>query len=216
MSEPGSPRRRKGAPALGPPTLPAFREPNAASRATLEGPALALVELESIAKGIVAADQVAKRAQVRIALAEPITPGKFLLLFHGGVAEVEESYAAALETGGGLVLDKLFLTQAASGLLDALEGRLSEKRGESVGIVETHTVAAALLAADTALKRADVALRRLHLARGIGGKGYFLLTGSLHMTEAALEAVESTIAAPLLLATALIQSPHRDLDGTVL
>jgi microcompartment protein CcmL/EutN len=185
-------------------------------RATLEGPALALLELESIARGIVAADQVAKRAQVRIALAEPSSPGKFLLLFHGGVAEVEESLSAALEVAGPLLLDKLFLPQAASGLLDALEGRFAPRRGESVGIVETNTVASALLAADTALKRSEVALRRLHLARGIGGKGYFLLTGSLHMTQAALEAVAEVVTAPLLVATELLQNPHPELDDTVL
>jgi microcompartment protein CcmL/EutN len=215
LSEPGSPRRRRGAPAIGPPTLPAFREPTATSRSTLEGPALALVELESIARGIVAADHVAKRAQVKIALAEPISPGKFLLLFHGGVADVEESFAAAQEAGGPLVLDRLFLPQAAPPLLDALEGRFALKHGESVGIVETHTVAAAVLAADTALKRAEVSLLRLHLARGIGGKGYFLVSGSLHMTQEALEAVEAVISAPLLVATELIQSPHTELDGTV-
>ncbi len=215
MSERGN-RKRPGVPSRGPPSLPAFHEPPAGPAPTgVEGPALALVELESIAKGIVAADRVAKRASVRICLAEPITPGKFLLLFHGGVAEVEESFAAAVDFGGPGVLDKLFLPQAAEGLLDALEGKVAGRRGESVGIVETNTAASALLAADTALKRADVALKRLHLARGIGGKGYFLLTGSLHMTQAALEAAAESISAPLLVTTELLENPHRDLDGTV-
>jgi microcompartment protein CcmL/EutN len=210
------PRPRKGTSTVGPPTLPAFRGQPSAGRSSLEGPALALVELESISRGFVAADRAVKRAAVRIALAEPTSPGKFLLLFQGGVAEVEESFQAVLEVGGPLVLDKLFLTQVADPLLDALEGRFASRRAESVGIVETQTVGAALLAADSALKRADVSLRRLHLARGIGGKGYFLITGSLNQTQAALEAAETAIAGPLLIATELLENPHEDLDRTVL
>ena len=86
----------------------------------------------------------------------------------------------------------------------------------SVGIVETQTVASALLAADTALKRADVYLTRLQLAKGIGGKGFFMLAGDLHMVEAAIEAVAFAIEPPLLLATELISQPHGELRRSVL
>ena len=184
--------------------------------APIPGPAVALLELESIARGFIAADALVKRAPVRIAQAEPITPGKYLLLFSGGVAEVEESFAAGVEAAGATLIDKLLLPYAAEALVRGLTGRFHSGLGESVGVVETHTVAAALLAADTALKRADVRLTGMQLARGIGGKGYFTLTGSLHMVEAALEAVALAVPQPLLVATELIQRPHPDLKGPVL
>jgi microcompartment protein CcmL/EutN len=184
--------------------------------AGLEGPAIALVELESIARGFVVADQLVKRAEVTVVLAEPLSPGKYLLLFHGGVAEVEESFKAATETAGPRLLDSLFLTQAASGLMDGLEGRFAESWGDSVGIVETQTVAAALLACDSSLKRAGVQLKRLHLARGIGGKGYFVVTGSLDQTQSALEAAGGAVNAGLLLGTELLERPDPALFGTVL
>jgi microcompartment protein CcmL/EutN len=180
------------------------------------GPAIGFLELESIARGMVVADALVKRAPVTISLAEATTPGKYLLLFSGGVGEVEESFKAGLEVAGSTLLDKLFLPQAAAGLVLALSGSFREEWAESVGIVETHTVAAALLSADAALKHADTWLKRLHLARGIGGKGYFILTGELHMVEAALEGAAQAIEPSLLLTAELIRRPHLELRGPVL
>lgn len=182
----------------------------------LHGPAVALLELDSIARGMIVADAVLKKAQVLIALAEPVTPGKYLLLFEGGVGEVQESYRAGIEAGGPMVIDKLLLTRVAPGLLRALNGTFAEPFGESLGIVETHTVAATLLSADAALKKAEVRLHRLHLARGIGGKGYYTITGPLHMVEAALEAAAAAIEPNLLLTTELISRPHLELKGPVI
>ncbi|MHB8875509.1 MAG: BMC domain-containing protein [Myxococcaceae bacterium] len=180
------------------------------------GPAIGFFELESIARGMVVADALVKRAPVTLSLAEPVTPGKYLLLFSGGVGEVEESFKEGLEIAGSTVLDKLFLPQVAAGLVRALSAHFREEWGESVGIVETHTVASALLSADAALKRADCWLKRLHLAKGIGGKGYFTLTGELHMVEAALEGAAAAIEPSLLLTTELIRRPHVELRGPVL
>lgn len=177
---------------------------------------MALLELDSIARGMLAADALLKQAPVEVALAEPTTPGKYLLLFSGGVAEVEESLEAGLEVAGSTLLDKLFLPHAAAALVAGLRGSFHDGREESVGVVETQTVASALLSADSALKRAEVGLTRLHLARGIGGKGYFTLTGELHMVEAALEAAAAAIEPNLLVTTELIRRPHRELWGPVL
>ncbi|HVE81255.1 MAG TPA: BMC domain-containing protein, partial [Myxococcales bacterium] len=47
----------------------------------LGGPALAVIELDSIARGFVVADALLKRARAKIGLAEPVSPGKFVLLF---------------------------------------------------------------------------------------------------------------------------------------
>ena len=179
------------------------------------GPAIALVELESIARGIAVADALLKRAEVELAICEPTTPGKYLVLFHGPVADVEESLAAAKEAAGATLLDSLWLPGPADALIAGLEGRLTPRAGESLGIVETHTVASALLSADAALKAAEVDLTHLHLARGIGGKGYFTLAGPLHMMEAALEAAARAIAPNLLLTTELIARPHAGLPTRV-
>ena len=132
------------------------------------------------------------------------------------MAEVEEAFAAGVEMAGPQLLDKLLLPYAAKGLVDGLNGRFDDVERESVGLVETATIASALLAADVALKRAGVYLRRLQLARGIGGKGFFTLAGELHMVEAAMDAVGRGIEPPLLLAAELIQQPHGETRKSVL
>jgi microcompartment protein CcmL/EutN len=165
---------------------------------------------------VAVADAVIKRAPVTLALADAVSPGRYLLLFHGGVGEVDEALHAGVERAGAALLDQLYLPLAADGLVAALEGRMEAPRGEAVGVVELATVASALRAADVALKKADVALTRLQLARGIGGKGWFHLQGELHMVEAALEAVTLEIKPPFLLATELLHSPHGELRGLVL
>lgn len=182
----------------------------------VHGPAVALLETESLARGMVVADALVKRAEVKIAIAEAVTPGKYVLLFYGEVADVEEAYAAGIDVAGASLLDKLILPYAAQGLVDALNGRFDGEERESVGLVETQTIASALLAADVALKRAGVYLRKMQLARGIGGKGFFSISGDLHMVEAAMEAVALAITPPLLLATELIHQPHGEIRRTVL
>ncbi len=165
---------------------------------------------------MVVADALVKKATVRISFAEAVTPGKYLLIFSGPVAEVEESFKAAEEVGGALVIDRLLLPQLDPGVARALDGKADLMRpGESVGIVETHTVAAAIKAADTAAKRANVRITRLHLAKGIGGKGYFTLAGPQADVEAALEGAGASIEPNLLVTTEIIERPHRDLFGPV-
>ena len=78
-------------------------------------------------------------------------------------------------------------------------------------MLELSTVASTILAADAALKAAQVRLIKLHLARGIGGKGYFTLSGSLDSIEAAVAAAASSVAPELLVNTEVIASPHGDL-----
>ncbi len=179
------------------------------------GPAVALLELESIARGMRLSDVLVKRAPVRLSRAEAVSPGKYLLLFAGGVAEVDEAFRAGVEAAGATLLDKLFLPYAAEALVAGLEGSFAIEWEESLGFVETHTVAAALLSADSTLKRSDVRLLKLDLARGIGGKGVFAITGPLHQVEAGLEFAASAIEPQLLLTTELLSSPSPELKGTV-
>lgn len=175
--------------------------------------AVALVEVASIARGYVALDAIAKRAQVVVKAAKPVTPGKLLILFGGDVAAVGESLEAAREAAGSLLVDELFLPYAHAGLLAAVDGAVVVEPGESVGIVEMSTVAATLQAADVALKATEVSVLRLHLAIGIGGKGYFTLAGGLADVEAALEAVREAARLDRVVGIELIPRPHLEVRG---
>ncbi len=179
---------------------------------TMTGPALGLIELTSLARGVVVADALVKRAEVHVVRADAVSPGKFLLIFVGSVAEVDESFQAGLSAGGSLVLDRLFLPHVAEPVLAALGGQVATSSAtDAVGVVETHTVAATIRAADAALKCAAVAITFLELARGIGGKGWFRLSGVQHDVEAALEAAAACIGVELLVGTEIVPRPDEAL-----
>jgi microcompartment protein CcmL/EutN len=176
--------------------------------------ALALIELSSIARGHLVADAMLKRAPVSLRRADWVSPGKFLVLVEGEVAAVEEAFRAGADIGGDRVVDRLFLPRPHASLWPALDGQATAAGGvDSLGIVETATVAAALLGADAAAKAAAVRLVELQLARGIGGKAFFTLTGALADVEAAIEAAVGILDAALLQATEIIAAPHADLVG---
>jgi microcompartment protein CcmL/EutN len=173
--------------------------------------ALALIELASIARGHRVADAMLKRAPVNLLRADWVSPGKLLVLVDGDVASVDEAFRAGLEVAGDRLVDRLFLPQAHDSLWPALAGEARPGTVDALGIVETTTVAAALLAADAAAKAAAVRLIELQLARGIGGKGFFTVTGPLAEVEASIDAAVAILDAAVLAATEIIAAPHVDL-----
>jgi len=147
-----------------------------------------VIELGSIARGYVALDAAAKRADVQVVRSEPITPGKYWLALSGGEAEVEEALEAAVRAAGNSRIDHLLLAYVHEDVLRAVVTSV-ERKGElqSVGAIELSSISSAIRAADAALKAAQVTLVDLHLARGIGGKGYVVVTGELSDVEAAVD-----------------------------
>ena len=156
-------------------------------------PALACIELSSIARGIKMCDEMAKRAEVRVLQAVTVCPGKFIVVIGGEVEQVQQSYARGLEIGGPAVVDQLILPNAHPQLIPAIEATAVIGEVKAVGVVETFAVASAILAADAACKKAAIQLIEVRLARGIGGKAFFTLTGDLADVEAAVEAAEANL-----------------------
>jgi microcompartment protein CcmL/EutN len=173
-------------------------------------PAIGLIECSSIARGMTITDAVVKKAEVRLLQSSPISPGRYLLLFWGPVAEVEESLKDGLAACGDKLVASLFLPGADQQLIDCLLKRTLRPETDSLGVVETFDVSSALLSADAACKAAEVKLLELRLAHGIGGKGYWVVTGMLHEVQAALEA-GAAIAGDKLAQQETIARPHPDM-----
>ena len=178
--------------------------------ATVEGPALGLIETSSVARGIVVADAMVKKAPVRLVLARTISPGKHLVLVTGPVADVGEAMKIGFDVAAHTFVDRLELAQVAQPLLDAVGGKVM-RPARSVGIFETFSVSSALLAADAACKAAEVGICILRLGDGLGGKAYFVLDGEQSDVEAALAAAEGVTATGMMLERQLIPNPHDDL-----
>ena len=180
-----------------------------------DDPSLALIELSSIARGYQVADAMVKKAPVVLSECRPVSPGKFLVLVTGDVASVDEAFRAGLAVAGDLVVDKLFLPQAHPLIGPAVRGMIGPVVIASLAIVETHTVAATILAADAAAKAAAVDIVEMQLARGLGGKAFFSISGALEDIEAAIEAATSVVDRARVVGTEIIPAPHEDLLAKV-
>lgn len=175
--------------------------------------ALSLIEFASLARGLRALDALVKKAPVEVLEANLVEPGKFLVLFAGGVAEVEESHAEALAVGDAEVLGAMLLADAHPGLLSGLRGHVVQTSADELdclGVIEGRSIAATLHAADRALKDAYVSLAGLRITGGLGGRAYFVVFGVQHDVEASIEAAEA-ILGDACHRTECIARPHAEM-----
>lgn len=154
---------------------------------TADYPALALLEFNSIAVGIHAGDAMVKRAPVDRIRSGTVQPGHYLVLVTGDVAPVGEAVEVGQELGHSALRDVLFLPNVHPGVVEALTGQRQPVSGDALGVVETHSVASAILAADAGLKGAEVSLLSMRLGDGLGGKGLTMFTGLVADVEAAMQ-----------------------------
>ena len=198
-------------------------------------PALALLEFGSIATGIRAGDAMIKRGPVAEIVAGTVHSGKYLVLVVGEVGPVEEAVAAGVEAGGPELLDRVLLSDVHPAVAAAVRGARVGPAGEALGVIETHTVAATIEAADAAVKAAEIALYarnydaaldaavkgatvdlvEVHLADGLGGKGYALFSGTVADVEAAVAIGISRIAPGMLVGSVVIPRLHGEMGGNI-
>ncbi len=150
--------------------------------------ALGLVELNSVAVGILVADEMLKVAPVSLVEATPVCSGKYVVIVRGDVASVEASVGRGEATGRESVVDTLFLPNPHPGIFPAITGVSEVGRIDSLGVVETFSVASTIVAADFAGKAAPVRLIEIRLAKGLGGKAYVTMTGQVSEVQASVEA----------------------------
>ena len=88
---------------------------------------------------------------------------------------------------------------------------------KALGVIETFTGASAIVAADHAAKTAQVDVFEIRVARGMCGKSYVLLTGSVAAVEAAVEeTVELLKDEGTMLDYAVIPSPSKEFVKTLM
>lgn len=153
--------------------------------------AIGLVETISIAGGIEAADAMVKKAPVRLFLARPICPGKFIVLVGGDVEAVKSSLKVGRETAGHYLADSILISRVHGDVFSALEAAVViDDIGalRALGVIETFSVASCILAADAAVKAGGVKLVEIRPAMGLGGKSYVTMLGDVSAVESAVDA----------------------------
>lgn len=151
--------------------------------------AMALLEFESVASGVLVSDFMIKRSPVALLRCGSIHPGRFLILVGGSVASTEEAYAVGIQVGEaeGSITDSIFLGDVHPYLHDAVLGVRRDLVGDALGVVETHSSPTLLAAVDAAVKSTSVLLSEVRLGDDLGGRALALMSGELHDVEAALE-----------------------------
>ena len=170
--------------------------------------AVGMVEFNSIAAGIDAADQMVKTAQVDPLFFKTICPGKFVAAVTGDVAAVSASVNAGRETHTDALVDWFIIPNIHRDVIGALAGATTVSERGALGIIETFSAASIVVASDAAVKAADVQLLDVRVALGLGGKGYALMTGDVAAVNAAVEAGSASAAeSGLLVSKVVIPSP---------
>lgn len=149
---------------------------------------IGMVESTSIVLGIEAADAMTKAANVNIVFSRTICPGKFAVAVAGDVAAVQASVDAGKETLAQRLVDWLVIPNLHEEIPGALCGLAPVPDSGALGMIETYSATSIVLAADAAVKAANIALMEIRLAMGLGGKGLALFTGNVAEVRAAVDA----------------------------
>lgn len=173
---------------------------------------LGLIEMTSIAAGMQAADIMLKTSNVELILSRTICSGKYMTLIGGEVAAVQTAVDAAVETINFGVIDHFVIPNVHPDIFPAIAGHTGVQLLESLGIIESFSVASLIEAADAAVKAASVKLIEVRLAMALGGKAFVTMTGEVAAVTAAVEAGAALVSEKgLLVNKVIIAQPRQEL-----
>lgn len=178
---------------------------------------IGFLELNSIARGMEAADAILKAAETRLIFAKASCPGKYYILFSGEVAAVQASMDAGAAIGGSHTVDSCVIPRVHPQVFLAINQSSYPEEMAAVGVMEFFSVTAAVYAADAAAKAADVTLLDVRLGTGIGGKSFVTMTGEVAaVSEAVKCGIETPSAQGMVVSSVVIPNPHRELLDSLL
>jgi microcompartment protein CcmL/EutN len=149
---------------------------------------IGFLEYISIGKGVEAADLISKNTAIDILLAAPNCPGRYQILFTGDVDAVKSAVELAEGIADFNFLDSLVIPRVHESVVSALYSPSAVDVRDGVAIFETMTMTAAIEGADTMVKTAEVDIIELRLGKGLAGKSYVTVTGSLQNLRSAMDA----------------------------
>ena len=179
--------------------------------------AIGMVEYKTVSTGMTAADNMVKTSNVEILQASTVCPGKYITLIGGELSAVRASIDAAKARFGEKLTDSFVLGNPHEDIFPAIYGGACVENARSLGVLETFSAPAIIVAADTAAKTSNVSLIELRIARGMCGKSYMLLTGEVAAVSAAIEAAKAKVGDEgLFLDCSVIPNPDKSLWDSIL
>ena len=160
---------------------------------------IGMIELNSIAKGILATDHIGKAANVKILRSHSVCPGKYIVI------------------GGSSVINSFIIANVHESVIDAINGTLEDFPREAIGVIEYFSISSAVQGADDAAKASNVTLVNVRLGFAIGGKSYITLTGKVSAVEEAVKAgVKKAQDDGLVVDYCVLPSPIDELYNSIL
>ncbi len=173
--------------------------------------AIGLLEFKSIARGIKVTDEMLKSAEVEIIQANSICPGKYISIVVGDVSAVNTAVSVGKEEGGVFLIGSNVISNVHDYVFPALLGVANVENIKAIGVVETISALSSIIAADEAVKSADVEIVDLRIARGLGGKSFFIVSGEVSSVNQAIESsIERLAEFGDIVDTVVIPSPSKD------
>lgn len=181
------------------------------------GKAIGMVEFTTVSAGMTGADTMIKTAEVEVVECATVCPGKYIVIISGEISAVKASVEAAKVLESEKVIDSFVLGNPHDSIFTAIYGSAEPENAEALGVMESFSAATAIVAADAAAKTALVELIELRLARGMCGKSYLLLTGTVSAVSAAIERAKSEASdRGMLLDSSVIPRPDKKLWQSIL
>jgi microcompartment protein CcmL/EutN len=170
----------------------------------------------SIPLGIQAGDAMLKAAAVDLVAAQAACAGKYIVIVEGEVAAVRSSVEAGKASAGTALVDSLVIPGVHEQVAPAISAAAEVVQAGALGVMESYSMCAAVLAADAAVKTAAVSLIEVRLGRGLGGKAFVILTGDVAAVQSAVKAAEGLEEVQGMFgASAVIPSPHKDIIDAI-
>jgi microcompartment protein CcmL/EutN len=174
--------------------------------------AIGMIELRSIARGMLTTDAILKAADVELLRAHVVCPGKYIILVAGTIGHVTNAINTGRTIAPEIVVDDFILPNVHPSVFPALTATTEIDNVKAIGIIETFTLASAIVAADIAVKAASVQLIEIRLPFAMGGKAFTLFTGEVSSVRDAVQSAASQLKDEGVIDSfAVIPSPHKDL-----
>ena len=173
--------------------------------------------MKNISKGIRVTDEMLKSAGVFLIQSGSVCPGKFVTIVGGSLSSIQAAVDRGAMVSEDALIDKFVIGNLGDKVFEAMCGTANTAERKALGIVETFTAASAILAADAAVKAANISLIEVRVARGMGGKCFTTMTGEVADVKAAVEAGAKIAAKDgVLIGTEVIANPHPELWEAVM
>jgi len=174
--------------------------------------AIGMIEMRSIARGMLTADVMLKQGNVELLRAHVVCPGKYVILIAGAISQVRSAIDAGQRATPEVLVDTFVLPTVHPSVFPALTATTEVDNVRAVGVIETFTLAASIVAADAAVKAAGVELIEIRLPFALGGKAFVVFTGEISAVRAGVNSAVGLLKDEGVIDSfVVIPSPHKDL-----